>query len=182
MGTNAYDDEFDFDDDQNDSGQNEPNWVKELRKQNKELAKQNKALSEELGKFKTQARTSTLAELLQAKGVNPKAAKFYPSDLEVNEENLAKWLTEEGDAFAPAEPPKEAEQSAEDETQTGEEEQQEAPPWMAQFERIQRNEVAGQTLAPKSNEQAAQSLQSAAANAKNSQEFLAWLQRGGAGA
>lgn len=173
---NAYDDEFDDFDNGDGQGQNEPNWVRELRKQNRELAKQNKALSEKLGGYEKQARTTSLADLLKAKGVNPKAAKYFPTDLDVSEENLAKWLEEDGDVFAPISAPTQENQSpAEGETQEATEP---APPWMDQFQRIQRQEQAGQVIAPKSNADQLQQLQTAAANAGSSQDFLNALASG----
>jgi len=92
--------------------------VKDLRKQLKEALKQNKAYEEELAEFRSAARQKTVGELLEANGVNPKAAKFVPSDLDDDE--VVDWLKDNQDLFAgmkvaePEKPVKESAVSAED--------------------------------------------------------------------
>ena len=72
--------------------------VKDLRKQLKEALKQNKIYEEELSEFRSAARQKTVGELLEANGVNPKAAKFVPSDLDDDE--VVDWLKDNQDLFA----------------------------------------------------------------------------------
>lgn len=66
--------------------------AKELEKQLADLAEQNKTL---LG----QVRGKSIADLLQAKGVNPKVAKLVPDEVEASDESLSKWLDEYADAL-----------------------------------------------------------------------------------
>ena len=71
--------------------------VKDLRRQLKDALRQNKQFEDELSTFRTQARISSIGELLESNGVNPKAAKFVPSDLEDDE--IVGWLEENRDLF-----------------------------------------------------------------------------------
>lgn len=84
-------------------GQDDSNLVKDLRKQLKEAQAEARKASEELSVFKNAKREATVTEFLKSKGVNPKAAKFIPSDLE-DEDSWASWLEENGDAFGAAAP------------------------------------------------------------------------------
>jgi hypothetical protein len=86
-----YEDESDFDD-------TRENLMKDLRKQIKTLSKEKSELSQELAVFKSGARERTVSEILSAKGVSPKVAKFIPNDIE-GEENIGTWLEENADIF-----------------------------------------------------------------------------------
>lgn len=74
------------------------NLIKDLRKQIKSLSKEKSEISQELAGFKSGARERTLSEILSAKGVSPKAAKFVPNDIE-GEEQIGAWLEENADIF-----------------------------------------------------------------------------------
>lgn len=69
-----------------------------LRKVNKALEKRLKEMTERLEKFERQERESTVAKVLESKGVNSKAARLILRDLdEVNEEAVNNWLSDNGD-------------------------------------------------------------------------------------
>lgn len=82
----------------NDEGTNEGNAPKELRKQLDKIKKQLADKETELTALKSTERARSLAETLTAKGVNPKVAKFVPSDIE-GDDAISKWLTDNADAF-----------------------------------------------------------------------------------
>lgn len=65
--------------------------VKDLRKKYEALLKENKQKDEELVGFRKSARTSSVAELLKAKGVDAKYARLYTDD-EVSEDSVAAFL------------------------------------------------------------------------------------------
>lgn len=77
--------------------------VRKLRAQLKEQATEIKTAKGELTQLKGAQREQTLSEAIAAKGLNPKVAKFVPSDLEAG--SLDEWLAENGDVFgAPTSP------------------------------------------------------------------------------
>lgn len=69
-----------------------------LRAQLEEALQAKKSLEQELASLKGQVRERTVADVLQAKGVNVKVAKFIPSDIE-GDEAIGTWLTENADVF-----------------------------------------------------------------------------------
>jgi hypothetical protein len=85
-----YEDE-DFDD-------TKENLIKDLRRQLKSLSKEKSELSQELSSYKTQAREKTVSQILEAKGVSPKVAKFIPADTE-GEDAISTWLEENAEIF-----------------------------------------------------------------------------------
>lgn len=89
--------------------------VKDLRKQLNEALKARKAAEEELGQYKSQLRERSVAEVLQAKGINPKVAKFLPSDVD-GEEAIGAWLEENADLFGVV--PQASEPAVSEETRT----------------------------------------------------------------
>ena len=84
--------------DTDDTYEVDDNLVKDLRKQLNEALKAKKQFEEELGQYRSQLRERTVAEVLQAKGANPKLAKFLPSDVE-GDEAIGAWLEENADVF-----------------------------------------------------------------------------------
>ena len=65
-----------------------------------------KELEEKLDGYVKKERESSVKELLEKQGVNPKAARLILKDLEeVNEETVQNWLDDNGDLFgySPAE-------------------------------------------------------------------------------
>lgn len=181
---------LEYDDDQFDP--NEPDWVRQLRKQVREQAKELKTLREENQKLSTASRQASLTELLKAKGADPRAVRFYPSDLEVDEVSLDKWLQGDGDVFAPKAP--ESTQEAQTPAASQSTTSTQAPPsgdaqtppelpaWAQSFQAIGQTEQAGDAGTPNVNDTKAADLFAAAARAKNSQEFLQYLQSGGTAA
>lgn len=74
------------------------NLVKDLRKQLKEAQQRSKQFEEELSQTKSQVRERSLSDILQSKGLNPKVAKFVPTDVE-GEDAVNEWLTENAELF-----------------------------------------------------------------------------------
>ena len=88
------DDDLDFNQGMND----ETDGIKDLRKAKRADEKRIKELTERLEKFERQERESTVAKVLESKGVNSKAARLILKDLdEVNEDAVNKWLLDNGD-------------------------------------------------------------------------------------
>jgi hypothetical protein len=98
MSNNYWDDEDDeLDTDQNLGGDD---LVKKLRKAKRADEKRIKELTEQLEGLSKVQRERTVKEVLEQKGVNPKAARIILKDLEeVNEETVMNWLDDNGDLF-----------------------------------------------------------------------------------
>jgi hypothetical protein len=98
MSNNYWDDEDDeLDTDQNLGGDD---LVKKLRKAKRADEKRIKELTEQLEGLTKVQRERTVKEVLEQKGVNPKAARIILKDLEeVNEETVMNWLDDNGDLF-----------------------------------------------------------------------------------
>jgi len=69
-----------------------------LREQLEAVLAEKKALEAEIGALKGQVRERTVSEVLTAKGVNPKVAKFIPTEVE-GTEAIESWLVENADVF-----------------------------------------------------------------------------------
>lgn len=87
-----------FDDDDDFDG--EDGSINSIRKALRAAEKRNKQLESELSSFRTESRKRALQGAIEAKGLNPKIAAFVPSDLSADD--VATWLDEYGDVFAPA--------------------------------------------------------------------------------
>lgn len=72
--------------------------IKNLRKQFENLNKQNKELQEQLSTFQRRDRNKAVGDILKAKGVSEKAAKFYDGE-DTSEDAVDKWLADNGDVF-----------------------------------------------------------------------------------
>lgn len=71
-----------------------------LRKVVTSQEKRIKELEEKLGTYVKKDRETSVAKVLEQKGVNPKAARLILKDLdEVNEETINGWLDDNGDLF-----------------------------------------------------------------------------------
>jgi hypothetical protein len=90
------DQDGDYEDGQESSG-------KGLRGQLEQALADKKALEAEVAELRGKARQTEVSNVLTAKGVNPKVAKFIPADVE-GEEGISKWLEENADLFG-ATPP-----------------------------------------------------------------------------
>jgi len=88
--------EYDYEDEDNGSG---TDLVKKLRKQIDALSKQAKERDEILAEFTTQSHEASVGEILESFGLNPRIAKFIPDEIEADEDAVAQWLNEYGDAF-----------------------------------------------------------------------------------
>ena len=88
--------EYDYEDEDNGSG---TDLVKKLRKQIDSLSKQLKERDEVLAEFTTQTHEASIGEILESFGLNPRIAKFIPDEVEADEDAVAQWLNEYGDAF-----------------------------------------------------------------------------------
>jgi hypothetical protein len=91
------DEEDDFDSSEAGDGSD---LVKKLRKAKRADEKRIKELSEQLDGFLKEKKESTVRQVLEKKGVNPKAARLILKDLDdVNEESVSSWLDDNGDLF-----------------------------------------------------------------------------------
>lgn len=88
------DQDGDYEDGQESSG-------KGLRGQLEQALADKKALEAEVAELRGKARQTEVSNVLTAKGVNPKVAKFIPVDVE-GEEGISKWLEENADLFGAA--------------------------------------------------------------------------------
>lgn len=105
MSNNYWDDE-DEDDTTITGNESENDLQKKLRKKIKADEKRMKELEEKLDTYVKKEKESSVKELLEKQGVNPKAARLILKDLdEVNEETVTNWLEDNGDLFgySPAE-------------------------------------------------------------------------------
>jgi len=102
MATSQWtDDDDDFDiDDAPAAPANDSDLVKQLRKAMRAKEKENKELAEKFEALNKVQRERVVKEVLEAKGVNAKAARLIMKDLEdVNEESVSHWLDDNGDLF-----------------------------------------------------------------------------------
>ena len=73
--------------------------VKQLRKAQKQKDKELAELKAQYEALNKQSRERAIKDVLEARGVNGKVAKFIPSDIDPTEESLSKWLADNGDVF-----------------------------------------------------------------------------------
>ena len=98
--SNNYWDEEDDDLDTNEYAGDGGDLLKKLRKAKRADEKRIKELTEQLESLSKVQRERTVKEVLEQKGVNPKAARIILKDLEeVNEETVMNWLDDNGDLF-----------------------------------------------------------------------------------
>jgi hypothetical protein len=88
--------EFDFEDEDLGSG---TDLVKKLRKQIDALSKQVRERDEILAEYTQLSHEASIGEILEGFGLNPKIAAFIPEDVSADEDAVAEWLNEYGDAF-----------------------------------------------------------------------------------
>lgn len=89
-------DDFDDDDDEADERKLEgDDLVKHLRRQVKARDKRLADVEKELGTYRVERQTRTVASVLEGRGVNPKYARFITREVEdPTEEAVNKWLDE----------------------------------------------------------------------------------------
>ena len=99
MSNNYWDDE-DEDETTITGNESENDLQKKLRKKIKADEKRMKELEEKLDSYVKKERESSVKELLEKQGVNPKAARLILKDLEeVTPESVSNWLEDNGDLF-----------------------------------------------------------------------------------
>jgi hypothetical protein len=100
MATNDWDDD-DFDDiEESTVPATGDDLVKKLRKAKRADEKRIKELTEQLESLSKVQRERVVKEVLDQKGVNPKAARLILKDLDtVDETSVSNWLDDNGDLF-----------------------------------------------------------------------------------
>jgi len=93
-----------WDEDEDDTiitgNESENDLQKKLRKKIRADEKRMKELEEKLDGYVKKERESSVREVLEKQGVNPKAARLILKDLdEVTPESVSNWLEENGDVF-----------------------------------------------------------------------------------
>jgi hypothetical protein len=90
---------LEYEDDDTESIYDSNDLVKQLRKANKQKEKELADLKAQFGDLSKVQRERAVKDVLEARGVNSKIAKFIPSDIDPTEESLSKWLDDNGDVF-----------------------------------------------------------------------------------
>ena len=100
MSNNYWDEDEDDQDTDNEVQMDGSDLLKKLRKAKRNDEKRIKELTEQLEQLSKTQRERTVKEVLDKKGVNPKAQRLILKDLEdVNEESVNNWLDDNGDLF-----------------------------------------------------------------------------------
>jgi hypothetical protein len=109
------DDDLDFEDysDEPQRGSSD-DVLKKVRRAERAKDKQLKEALAELEGLRKFQRESTISQVLNEKGVNPKVAKFIPGDIELSADSISEWLNDNGELFGFAAPTREAPISQED--------------------------------------------------------------------
>jgi hypothetical protein len=98
--SNNYWDEEDDDQDTTDVPMDGSNLLKKLRQAKRADEKRIKELTEQLEGLSKMQRERTVKEVLEKKGVNPKAARLVLKDLDdVSEESVNNWLDDNAELF-----------------------------------------------------------------------------------
>jgi len=105
MSNNYWDEDEDDLDTETEVQMDGSDLLKKLRKAKRSDEKRIKELTEQLEGLSKMQRERTVKEVLDKKGVNPKAQRLILKDLdEVNEESVNNWLNENGDLFGLTQP------------------------------------------------------------------------------
>ena len=100
MSNNYWDDDEDDQDTEVEEQMDGSDLLKKLRKAKRSDEKRIKELTEQLETFSKSQRERTVKEVLEKKGVNPKAQRLILKDLEdISEESVNNWLEDNGDLF-----------------------------------------------------------------------------------
>ena len=100
MSNNYWDEDEDDLDTESEAPMDGSDLLKKLRKAKRADEKRIKELTEQLEGFSKEQRERTVKEVLEKKGVNPKAVRLSLKDLDtVNEESVNNWLDDNGDLF-----------------------------------------------------------------------------------
>jgi hypothetical protein len=95
--------EFDFEEEETQSRSSD-DVLKKVRRAERAKDKQLKELQSELEALRKFQREATISQVLSEKGVNPKVAKFIPSNIDLSSDGISNWLTENGELFGVAAP------------------------------------------------------------------------------
>ena len=90
---------YDYEDEDDSQESFDNDLVKQLRKANKQKEKELAELKAQFEGLSKAQRERAVKDVLEARGVNGKVAKFIPQDLDPTEESLSKWLEENADVF-----------------------------------------------------------------------------------
>jgi hypothetical protein len=105
MSNNYWDEDEDDLDTDNEVHMDGSDLLKKLRKAKRNDEKRIKELTEQLEGLSKAQRERTVKEVLEQKGVNPKAQRLILKDLdEITEESVNNWLADNGDLFGLTQP------------------------------------------------------------------------------
>ena len=105
MSNNYWDEDEDDQDTDNEVQMDGSDLLKKLRKAKRNDEKRIKELTEQLEGLSKSQRERTVKEVLEQKGVNPKAQRLILKDLdEITEESVNTWLEDNGDLFGLVQP------------------------------------------------------------------------------
>jgi len=105
MSNNYWDEDEDDLDTDNEVQMDGSDLLKKLRKAKRNDEKRIKELTEQLEGLSKSQRERTVKEVLEQKGVNPKAQRLILKDLEdISEESVNTWLEDNGDLFGLTKP------------------------------------------------------------------------------
>ena len=100
MSNNYWDEDEDDQDTDNETQMDGSDLLKKLRKAKRNDEKRIKELTEQLEGLSKVQRERVVKEVLEKKGVNPKAQRLILKDLEdVSEESVNNWLDDNGELF-----------------------------------------------------------------------------------
>lgn len=100
MSNNYWDEEDDDFDTEVTGNMDGSDLLKKLRKAKRNDEKRIKELTDQLESLSKVQRERTVKEVLEKKGVNPKAVRLILKDIDdVNEDSVNNWLEENGDLF-----------------------------------------------------------------------------------
>jgi len=105
MSNNYWDEDEDDLDTDNEVQMDGSDLLKKLRKAKRNDEKRIKELTEQLEGLSKSQRERVVKEVLEQKGVNPKAQRLILKDLDdITEESVNNWLTDNGDLFGLVQP------------------------------------------------------------------------------
>ena len=105
MSNNYWDEDEDDLDTDNGTQMDGSDLLKKLRKAKRNDEKRIKELTEQLEGLSKSQRERTVKEVLEQKGVNPKAQRLILKDLDdITEESVNNWLEDNGDLFGLVQP------------------------------------------------------------------------------
>jgi hypothetical protein len=105
MSNNYWDEDEDDQDTDTETQMDGSDLLKKLRKAKRNDEKRIKELTEQLEGLSKVQRERTVKEVLEKKGVNPKAQRLILKDLEdISEESVNTWLDDNGDLFGLTKP------------------------------------------------------------------------------